>query len=108
MDSLIQQIYLDLEGELSIVDSNFNSDLLLAKVKGATREVKQARHFPSNYTDDMILEDMESYYATIRDIALYDYNTVGAEFQSNSSENSVQRTWVSRDSLFSSVIPLSR
>lgn len=108
MDDLIQEIYADLETELSIVDSNFNSTLLYNKVSNAAKEVKQARHFPSDYTDDMILEDMECYYSTIRDVALFDYNAVGAEFQTSSSENSVQRVWVSRDSLFSGIIPLSR
>ena len=108
MDELINAIYQDLTAELESTDENFNADLLLIKVKGATKEVKQARHYPSNYTDEMVVSDMNSYYMNIRDIALYDYNIVGAEFQKSSSENSVQRTWVDRNSLFNGIVPISR
>ena len=56
----------------------------------------------------MIDEDMAQFYSTIRDVALYDYNTVGAEFQTSHNENSVSRAWVDRDKLFNRVIPLAR
>jgi len=108
MEELIASIIEDLTIELSVTDANFNSDLLMAKVKSATREVKDVRKYPSSYTPTMISEDMEQFYSTIRDVALYDYNTVGAEFQTSHTENSVSRAWVDRDKLFNRVIPLAR
>ncbi len=108
MEELIANIIEDLTIELSVTDANFNSDLLSAKVKSATREVKDVRKYPSSYTESMIKEDMEQFYSTIRDVALYDYNTVGAEFQTSHNENSVSRVWVDRDKLFRMVIPLAR
>lgn len=108
MDELIARIIEDLTTELSVTDANFNSDLLTAKVKSATREVKDVRNYPETYTSEMIDKDMEKFYSTIRDVALYDYNTVGAEFQKTHNENSVTRTWYDRDKLFRMVLPLAR
>ena len=108
MEELIQNIIDDLTIELSVTDANFNSDLLSAKVRSATREVKDTRKYPSSYTQIMIDEDMQEFYSSIRDIALYDYNTVGAEFQTSHNENSVSRAWVDRDKLFDRVLPLAR
>lgn len=108
MEELITNIIDDLTIELSVTDANFNSDLLTAKVRSATREVKDVRKYPSSYTQAMIDEDMNQFYSTIRDVALFDYNTVGAEFQTSHTENSVSRAWVDRDKLFGRVIPLAR
>jgi hypothetical protein len=108
MEELIASIIADLTTELSVTDANFNSDLLSAKVRSATREVKDTRKYPSSYTQAMIDEDMNQFYSSIRDIALYDYNTVGAEFQTSHNENSVSRTWVDRNKLFDRVLPLAR
>lgn len=104
----IDDIIADLTTELSITDENFNSALLEVKVRGAYKDVKLARAYPSFYTDEMIEADMENFYQAIRNIALYDYNQIGAEFQTSSSENSNSRQWVSRDSLFNEVIPLAK
>lgn len=98
----------DLKAELSITDGNCNESLIEIKVKNAVREVRNARKYPESYTEDMIAEDLERHYSNIREIALFDYNTIGAEFQTNSSENSVSRTWIDRDKLFDGVYPLAK
>lgn len=108
MDELINELLDDLTAELSVADENFNASLLEIKIKGAYKEVKKARNFPSNYTDEMINEEMDNFYSIIRSIALFDYNTIGAEFQKSSNENSVSRTWVNRETLFNGIIPISR
>ena len=105
--SLEDEIMEDLKIELSL-DPTFNETLLLSKVKNALREVKRARKYPSYYTEEQIQSDMYDYFSNIRNIALYDYNQIGAEFQTNSSENSVSRGFVDRNSLFSGIVPLSR
>lgn len=103
-----QELVADLKAELEIADENFNQYLLLSKVRNALREVKKTRKYPSYYSDGQINEDMYDYYSNIRNIALYDYNTIGMEFQSSSSENSTSRTMTDRDKLFAGIIPLSR
>lgn len=105
---LEQEIVADLTAELSISDENFNPDLLLSKVRNALREVKKARKYPSYYTDSQIERDMYDYYSNVRNVALYDYNLIGAEGQTSSSENGTSRAYVERDKLFSGIIPLSK
>lgn len=104
---LEEEIIADLTAELSS-DKTFNANLLLSKVKNALREVKRARNYPSYYTEDQIQSDMYRYFSNIRNIALYDYNQIGAEFQQSSNENSTSRSWIDRDKLFAGIIPLSR
>lgn len=108
MEELINDIYNSLEIELQITDANYNSSLCLVKVKNATNEVRNARNYPSTYTEDMIVADLKKFFSVIRDVALYDYNTVGAEFETSHNENSLRREWVSRDKLFFGVIPIAR
>lgn len=106
--SLEEEIIADLTAELQITDKNFNSALLLSKVRNALREVKKARKYPSYYTEEQINADLYDYYSNIRSLALYDYNTIGMEFQTASSENSTSRTMADRNKCFAGVIPLSR
>lgn len=103
-DELIE----DLTVELEISDVNFSASLLEVKVKGAIRDVKRARAYPSYYTDDQIETDMEQFYMNCRNIALYDYNKVGVDFQSSHNENSVTSSYTEREKLFAGIIPLSR
>lgn len=98
----------DLTAELSETDPNFKQSLIIPKIKGAIREVKRVRNYPKHYSDSAIVEDLENYYSNIRNIALFDYNQIGGEFQSSSNENSISRTFVDRNSLFAGIIPLSR
>lgn len=106
--SLEEEIIADLTAELQITDKNFNSALLLSKVRNALREVKKVRKYPSYYTDSQIDRDMYDYYSNVRNIALYDYNLIGAEGQTSSSENGTSRSYVDRSELFSGIIPLSK
>lgn len=106
-DEIITVVCDELKIELA-KDATFDEELLLAKVKAAAREVKSIRNYPKTYSDEMIARDMEKYISNIRKIALYDYNQIGIEFQTSSSENSESRSFVNRNSLFYGIIPLSR
>lgn len=108
MLTLEYELLEDLTTELSETDENFKQSLIIPKIKNAIREVKRARNYPKHYTDNMVAEDLQNFYSNIRNIALYDYNIIGGEFQNNSSENGTSRTFVDRNSLFSGIIPLSR
>ena len=102
------ELMADLSMELQMTDPNFNQTLLLSKVRNALREVKKARKYPGYYTEDQINADLYDYYSNIRSLALYDYNTIGMEFQTASSEHSTSRTMADRNKCFAGIIPLSR
>lgn len=98
----------DLTSELSETDPKFKQSLIIPKIKNAIREVRRARNYPKHYTESAIVEDLENYYSNIRNIALYDYNKIGGEFEESHSENSTSRNWEDRSRLFAGIIPLSR
>lgn len=102
-DELIADLTLELGDE-----PTFNADILKQKVIGAIRETKRARKYPSYYADEQIQTDLYEYYSNIRNIALYDYNQIGIEFQSSSTENGVSRTYTDRNKLFAGIIPFSK
>ena len=104
---MIQEIVDDLTAEIKPTDDQFNAVLLSAKVVGAYREIRSARKYPAYYTEEEIESDMEQFYDVCRNIAVYDYNTIGIEWQKTNKENAVSREFVRRSSLFSGVIPLS-
>lgn len=104
---LEEEIFADLSAELSL-DPTFNETFLLSKVKNALREVKRAKKYPSYYTEEQIQSDMYDYFSNIRNIALYDYNQIGGEFQQSNSEPGNSRTYMERNKLFVGIIPLSR
>lgn len=105
---LDEEVFADLSEELKISDPNFNQNLLLSKVRNAIREVKKARKYPAYYTEEQINRDMYEYYSNIRNIALYDYNLIGAEGEQSHSENGVGRSYIDRNKLFAGIIPISR
>ena len=98
------ELVADLTAELKN-DPSFDADILSVKVKNAIKDVALRRNYgATSYSNEMIKSDLENYYSIIRSIALFDYNQIGAEGQESHSENSVSRTWVSRESLFNGVI----
>lgn len=102
-DELLSDLTSELEGE-----AIFNPSALKSKVVNAIREVKRARKYPPYYTDEQIQTDLYEYYSNIRNIALYDYNKIGAEGESSHNENGVNRSYTDRNKLFSGIIPLSK
>ena len=102
-DELIADLTLELQNE-----PTFNADVLTQKVVNAIREVKKARKYPAYYTEEQITKDLYDFYSNVRNIALYDYNKMGAEFELSHNENSVSRSFVDRNSLFSGIVAISR
>ncbi len=105
--TLQDQLIADLTAELN-KDSTFNESILTIKVVNAIKEVKNARRYPSNYTDAQIEKDLDRYYTNIRSIAIYDYNQIGVEGQQSHNEGGVSRTWVNRKTLFNGILPIAR
>lgn len=105
MDLLLDEIVSDLTEELQN-ESTFNADILRAKVKSAIREVREKRMYQNvSYSETQINADMQNFYSVIRNVALYDYNMLGAEGETSHDENGTARTYVKRSTLFSDVIP---
>lgn len=104
---LQEELMADLIEELSSEDT-FNESLLKVKVKNAIREIMSARAYPEYYTDEQIKQDLYRYYSNIRKLALYDYNTAGAEFEISHNENSISRSWIERNKIFNGVLPLAK
>ncbi len=102
-EELIADLTIELQNE-----PTFDSSVLTQKVVNAIREVKKARKYPSYYPSDLVDRDLYEYYSNIRNIALYDYNLMGAEGEQSHSENGVSRSYVDRKSLFNGVLPLTR
>lgn len=105
--TIVNEVLADLTAELQ-GEPTFNSAKLKSKVNNAYREVVKARKYPSDYTEEQIEADVGNYYSSIRNIALYDYNMVGAEGQTAHGENGVSRTYVDRNKLFGGILPISR
>lgn len=105
--TLEQELVADLSAELES-DKMFSQQLLISKVRSAIREVKRARKYPSNYTEEQIERDIYDYYINIRNVALFDYNQIGGEFQESNSEPGSTRTYMDRNKLFSGIVPISR
>ena len=111
-DELKIEVLAGLTVELS-GEPAFSEDVLVEKINNAFREVKRERLrgiggvYPSYYTQEMQVADMEQFYSNIRTIALYDYNQIGLEGQTSSTESAITRTYVNRNSLFNGVVPLT-
>lgn len=71
----------------------------------AEQDVRLYRNYPDNYTEEMIEKDMKKFDSIIVNLALYDYNQEGGEFQISSSENGTSRSWIDRDKILGKVIP---
>lgn len=95
MESLVNEILEDLKTELGLTEE---SDLavLTSKIRNAYREVKRTRNYQSSHMQEFIDRDMEGFYSNIRELALYDFNQVGAEGQTSHSENGTSRIWKER------------
>ncbi len=90
------EVFEDLKTELGITTPEDVASLEI-KVKNAVREVMNRRSYPSHFTETRIQDDLEKLYSNIRELALYDYNQIGAEGQMSHGENGESRTWKDRD-----------
>lgn len=105
MDKLANEIYDELATELGISEET-DLSVLLFKVKNAYREIKKIRNYPDNYTDGMIDKDMERYFSNIRNLAMYDYNQIGAEGELSHSDNTGSRSWANRNTCLEGVVAI--
>lgn len=108
IDELKESVIESLTTELDS-DPDFSEEILEEKVNSVVNEVILARRYRmAGYTDEQIEADIENYISNIRNIALYDYNQSGLDFQSSHTENGTIRSYMSRHRLFSGIVPLSK
>lgn len=107
IEELRAELLADLTTELSS-EENFDETLLDSKIKGAIREVKAARRFPATYTEEMIATELDNFYPSIRELALYDYSKIGAEGQTNYAADGENISYEERRSIFAGVTPICK
>lgn len=108
IEEMKAEIITDLTTELMVTDGDlFNLPLLTSKVNNAVREVMAARRYPKSYDDERIEDDLNNYYSSIRNLALYDYNQSGAEGQTSYSGDGNNIHYVDREKMFAQIIPLA-
>lgn len=94
----------DLLVELSDDDIEINADMLTVKVKNAIKKVKRVINFPKYYEEEEIAAYLsDHYYDVIHDIAGSNYSKIGAEGQTEHSEDDVKRVWQSEEDLLKGV-----
>ena len=101
--SIVTELTAELNNE-----TDFDANMLEAKVHNAYREVKTVRNYPKSYPQSVIDDDMEGHFSYIKAIALYDYTKIGAEGQENYSADGETIKYTDRSKLFAGVLPLAR
>ena len=108
-EEILMELITQLEDEVG-----FKEEVVKSKLNIAFREVLQARtmkfggRYPSSMSEEEQYNDLSQFTSHIFNLALFDYNTIGIEFQTSSTENSTTRTYRDRDRLFNGIVPLSR
>lgn len=89
-------------------EPSWDAEVMADMVEDAIEEVKKARRYPSNYSEEDIVNDLYSYKSQIKKLCLYDYSKDGADGQSIHSENGIYRMYEERNKCFSGVLPLCK
>ncbi len=108
MEELLKELNMDLEAELtSELHEDSDKALLSSKIKGAYYAVKRKRNYQEHHTEEFVYKDMMAMYDIIKDLALYDWNHIGAEGETSHSENGISRAWNPRENILREVIPFA-
>lgn len=106
------EIFAELTMEFERIDPNFDSDLLLLKLRSSMRSVRLARRYfnnPEYYSaEERIESDMRNYYENIHDLASIRYCKIGATGEESHSESGVSRTYYSEKDCLAGVLPISK
>ena len=104
IEMLQAEILGDLTTELQ-GDAMFDVAKLTVKIKDAIRRVRLARKYEyTTYTKEKMGKDLyENYYSVVKDLALYYWNKIGAEFETSHDENDVSRTYISENEILGNV-----
>ena len=102
---LRDEIFAELKNELESVPT-FNAVTLKSKVNDAYRKVRSRKAYENTSYDELQIEkDLRNrHFQDIKDVALYNYNKIGAEFQTSHNENSISRMWRTEDEVLGNIV----
>ena len=105
-----QKILQDLRDYLGDDYDEKQDAALLICVRRAIRSFKNKRHYPEEYSENIIEKDMDKLYSCIFDLALYWVGKQGVEFHKSFSGNGESRSWDSEADVYAlhNVIPIAR
>ena len=104
-NELNTNLAIDLAANGETVDAN----VLAVKVNSVVKELLFIKNYAAtSMTDAQIEADIERYYPQCMSVARYDYNMIGAEGETQHSENGISRHYVDRQKLWSGVIPFAK
>lgn len=105
---LVNAIFKELKTELQdepLFDEDDSGAVLKLKVQDALKELKRRRCYQfSSLSSKAVLADLEYYFPTIKRAALVWFNRIGAEGERVHYENTVHRSFMEDDDLFSGVV----
>ena len=100
-DEIIAELTIELENQ-----PTFKAEILTIKVRDAYRKVRSRKHYENtSFTEEQIEKDLyDKHYQDIKDVAKYNFATMGADFQKSHSENNISRTWRTEEEVMSNVV----
>ncbi len=100
IDSIVAELTIELKNE-----PTFNAEVLKIKVTDAYRSVRSRKQYQNtNFTESQIEKHLlDNHYQDIKDVAMYRFNMLGAEFQKSHSENGVSRSWRTEDEVMGNI-----
>lgn len=100
---MIEEITSDLWNKLKN-EPNLTEDIVQSEVRATVRDLRMKRNYIATPMSESDIErDMENYYSTIRKVAEARLVKLGAEGESQHTENGINRTYVSEDELWKGV-----
>lgn len=79
----------------------FNPEILKLKIKDAYRKVRARKCYENtSFSEEKINQELYyKYYQDIKDVARYNFATIGADFEVSHSEGDISRTWRTEDEI---------
>lgn len=99
-EEIVEELKIELQNE-----PTFNESILAIKVKDAYRKVRARKAYNhTSFTEEQIEKHLyENHYQDIKNVALYNFNMIGGEFQKSHNENSVSRTFLTEDEVMGNI-----
>lgn len=103
---LQEEIIAELEVELRN-EPTFNIDIIAIKVREAYRKVRAKKCYEHTlFTEEKIEKDLyNNHFQDIKDVAKYRFVTMGGEFETSHTENSISQTWRTEEQVMSGIFP---
>ena len=99
-EEIIAELTVQLQNE-----PTFNAEILKIKVNDAYRKVRSRKHYENtSYSVEQIESDLyEKHFQDIKDVALYNFVIMGADFQKTHNENGINRTFRTEDEILGNI-----